>query len=109
MAVGKGSMARASKAAAASKVVNSADAKEVAATQGAVPKTRAKKTAVKSATKKNVKSTAKTNRVSARVIDTTSEQVMSKIVYQESSQMLNRDAKPGEIFAVGDAMPVYYF
>ncbi|MGN0290224.1 MAG: hypothetical protein ACI4DQ_11500 [Lachnospiraceae bacterium] len=74
MAVGKGSMARASKA--------------------AKPACQEGRTAVKSprtATGAAVEETA------------------GKIVYQSSYQMLDRDALPGEIFGIGDAMPVYFF
>lgn len=91
MAVGKGSMERASKAVAAPK----AEPEKAAEAKKAAPK--------KSAPKKSaaVKDTA--------VIASTNEQVMEKIVYQSSSQMLERDAEPNESFYLGDDMPVYFF
>lgn len=45
----------------------------------------------------------------AETIAAPAEEVMEKIVYQTSSGMLERDAKPNELFGLGDAMPVYYF
>ena len=75
MAVGKGSMARASKAAAKTAVI-------------AKPAEEVKKV----------------------IAEPVSEKAAGDvIVYEKSSQMLDRDAEPEEIFGVGDAMPVYYF
>ncbi len=76
MAVGRGSMERASKAA-------------------------AKKPA---APKKTTKAAPKES-----VIAAASPEVMGEIVYQSSSQILERAAEPNEQFALGDAMPIYYF
>lgn len=36
------------------------------------------------------------------------ERTSGRIVYQTSSQVMERAAKPNEIFGIGDAMPVYY-
>lgn len=80
MAVGKGSMERAAKAA------------------------PAKKTAGGAAKAKTVKSVA-----AAKTVTAPDEAVLKQIVYQSSSGMLERDAKPNERFGLGDAMPVYYF
>ncbi|MCR5054997.1 MAG: hypothetical protein K6A69_09165 [Lachnospiraceae bacterium] len=82
MAVGKSSMARAAKSTKSSS------------------KPAAKKAVKKAAESAPVKETA--------VIAAPSEEVMKKVVYQESSQVLKRDAKPGETFGVGDSMPIYF-
>ncbi|MBO5551942.1 MAG: hypothetical protein J5966_08285 [Lachnospiraceae bacterium] len=42
------------------------------------------------------------------VIASPGEEVMQKIVYQPSSQILTREADPSESFGVGDDMPIYY-
>lgn len=65
-------------------------------------KAPAKKAAAKSAVK------AETTKA-VSVIAAPTEEVMEKIVYQPSSGMLERDAKPNENFGLGDAMPIYYF
>ena len=83
MAVGKGSMARASKAAAQT-------ASQEAAAKKAAPRGKAKAAV-------------------SGVIGAVSRQTMDKIVYQKSTQILDRDAMPGETFGIGDAMPVYFF
>ena len=80
MAVGRGSMERAAKAAPAKKK-----------TEGA-------------AKAKNVKSAA-----AAGTLAAPDEAVLQQIIYQPSSGMLSRDAMPNERFGLGDAMPVYYF
>ena len=80
MAVGKSSMARAAKSG------NKGTAKKSAA--------------VKPVAKTAVKDTA--------VIAACDEAVMGSIVYEEVSQVLKRDAKPGETFGIGDSMPIYY-
>ena len=91
MAVGKGSMERAAKAAekksgaAAEKKVSSRSAKKAQETDSTAVKTE------------------------ASVIAAPSDEVMEQIVYQSSSGMLERAAKPNERFGLGDAMPVYYF
>lgn len=85
MAVGKGSMARAAKAA-----------------EKAPAETAAKTSA------KTAKSTGKTV-AAAETLSAPTEAVMQQIVYQTSNGMLERDAAPNEIFGLGDAMPVYYF
>ena len=85
MAVGKGSMARASKA----------------ADNTSVPKETKRTTA---------KTTAKTKAVTAsKVISGTSKEVMQMIEYQKSDQVLDREPEENETFGVGDAMPFYFF
>ena len=85
MAVGKGSMARASKA----------------ADNPSVPKETKRTTA---------KTTAKTKVVTAsKVISGTSKEVMQMIEYQKSDQVLDREPEENETFGVGDAMPIYFF
>ena len=125
MAVGKGSMARASKAAAGKKadtkatVVANADEKVVEAvavdvkedaskaeTKKAVPKKpAAKKTTTKKATPKK----EETPVAAATVVEATSKQVMKEIVYQKSSQVLDREPEVNETFGIGEAMPIYLF
>ena len=85
MAVGKGSMARASKA--------------------------ADNTSVSKETKRTTaKTTAKTKAVTAsKVISGTSKEVMQMIEYQKSDQVLDREPEENETFGVGDAMPMYFF
>lgn len=85
MAVGKGSMARASKA----------------ADNTSVPKETKRTTA---------KTTAKTKAVTAsKVISGTSKEVMQMIEHQKSDQVLDREPEENETFGVGDAMPIYFF
>lgn len=88
MAVGKGSMERASKA--------------------AVQKTP-EKTAVKKTTVKATPKTRAAKTIAAKTIAAPDPEVMDQIVYQNSSEMVYRDAKPNERFEIGDSMPVYYF
>ena len=85
MAVGKGSMARASKA--------------------------SDNTSVSKETKRTTaKTTAKTKAVTAsKVISGTSKEVMQMIEYQKSDQVLDREPEENETFGVGDAMPIYFF
>ena len=85
MAVGKGSMARASKA--------------------------ADNTSVSKETKRTTaKTTAKTKAVTAsKVISGTSKEGMQMIEYQKSDQVLDREPEENETFGVGDAMPIYFF
>ena len=85
MAVGKGSMARASKA--------------------------ADNTSVSKETKRTTaKTTAKTKAVTAsKVISGTSKEVMQMIEYQKSDQVLDREPEENETFGVGDAIPIYFF
>ncbi len=86
MAVGKGSMARAAKAAGQEgKVKSVASPKKVSG------------------------KTSKTPVAAAETIAAPTEAVMQQVVYQTSSGMLERDANSNEIFGLGDAMPVYYF
>ena len=85
MAVGKGSMARASK--------------------------ESDNTSVSKETKRTTaKTTAKTKAVTAsKVISGTSNEVMQMIEYQKSDQVLDREPEENETFGVGDAMPIYFF
>ena len=85
MAVGKGRMGRASKA--------------------------ADNTSVSKETKRTTaKTTAKTKAVTAsKVISGTSKEVMQMIEYQKSDQVLDREPEENETFGVGDAMPIYFF
>ena len=118
MAVGKGSMARASKAA-GKKAESTAVAKEqeiaVEVINKEDSKVMEKKTAPKKAgtkkttTKKAAVKTEEIKEVSSAVLEVTSEQVMKQIVYQKSSQVLDREAKTNETFGVGEAMPIYFF
>ena len=125
MAVGKGSMARASKAAAAKKtdvaaaVVPNAEEKVmeavVADIKEEVPKAPAKKvTSKKEASPKKTpaKKAAPKKEESAAVsavVEVTSEQVMKQIVYQKSAQVLDREPEVNETFGIGEAMPIYLF
>lgn len=96
MAVGKGSMERASKAVAKAPVKDAVvvEKQETAA----VKKPQAKKTPAK-----------KTPVKKASVVTGTSKEVMDKIVYQSSSQILEREVEPNESFYVGDSMPIYFY
>lgn len=85
MAVGKGSMARAAKTAEAGK--------EPAKKANEAPQ-ESRKQAAAGGVKQLKKKTASTAK--------------ARIVYQTSSGVLERAALPNEIFAIGDAMPVYY-
>ena len=130
MAVGKGSMARASKAAASKTkevkavVVANADEKVVEAavevkeevikaeTKKTSPKktTAKKETAKKTAAKKTAPKAEQEPKVEASaVIAATSEQVMKQIVYQKSAQVLDREPEVNETFGIGEAMPIYLF
>lgn len=86
MAVGKGSMQRAAKAAGK----DAPAGKAVDKTAGN-KKSETAKTAVKSE------------------IRVTEKEADGQIIYQKSSGMLERAAEPNERFGLGDAMPVYYF
>lgn len=88
MAVGMGSMARASKAAAEKKT----------------QKIQAAQPAKKAAAVKEPETKAETAKAPEKKIE-----AEGVIVYEKSSQMLDRAAAPEERFGVGDAMPVYYF
>ena len=91
MAVGKGSMERAARAAAEKKT-------------GEVLE---KKTS--SRPSKKIQAESASEKTEASVIAAPSDEVMGQIVYQQSSGMLERAAEPNERFGLGDAMPVYYF
>lgn len=88
MAVGKGSMARASRAV----------AKETPVKKAATTKTKAPS-----------KTPAKSKPAASNTIGAVSASVMDKQVYPNNSQILERDAKPQETFGIGDAMPIYFF
>lgn len=123
MAVGKGSMARASKAADNTSV--SKEIKETAVTEPVkadhvvteepvkkAAATGTKCTATKKAAAKTTtaKTAAKTKAVTAsKVISGTSKDVMHMIEYQKSNQVLDREPEENETFGVGDAMPIYFF
>lgn len=85
MTVGKGSVARAAKAAPASQ-------KETVKRASAVHKTAE-------------------SAVSAKTVEITApaDEVMARIIYETNKGMLERDAEPNENFSVGDSMPIYYF
>ena len=122
MAVGKGSMARASKAAvrtttpketkAAEEVkvevaVVAEPTKKAAATKTTTAKTTASKTK-KTTTRKTTAKKA-TTKVTSSVVTGTSEQVMQAIEYQKSSQVLDREPEMNETFGVGESMPIYFY
>lgn len=128
MAVGKGSMARASKAAAAKKVdvkaavVEKVEEAVVAEVKEEAPKAKAtvKKAAPKKETAKKEAAPKKTTAKKATpkkeeavaagvVVEATSEQVMNEIVYQKSAQVLDREPEANETFGIGEAMPIYLF
>lgn len=104
MAVGKGSMARAAKA--AEKKAKPEEGKEIG-----TKRTAEEKAAVKTAPEKKTAVARKTAKAvaAAEVIAAPSGEVLQQIVYQKSSGMLEREAAPNEIFGLGDEMPVYYF
>lgn len=115
MAVGKGSMARASKAAgkktdskaAVVANVDEAVAEAVAAdTKKAAPK---KATGKKAATKKAEETQEEVVVSASAVVAAASEQVMKQIVYQKSAQVLDREPEVNETFGIGEAMPIYLF
>lgn len=110
MAVGKGSLTRAAKAA----VKTEPEAKEVKAT---AKKTEAvkevKPAAKKTEAAKEVKPAAKkapAKKVPAKksVVAAPSKEVVEKIIYQSSQGVLDRDAMVNEQFGIGDSMPVYF-
>lgn len=114
MAVGKGSMARASKAVDNTSV--SKEIKETAVTEPVkadhVVTEEPIKKAAATGTKRTVtkKAAAKTKAVTAsKVISGTSKDVMHMIEYQKSNQVLDREPEENETFGVGDAMPIYFF
>ena len=122
MAVGKGSMARASKAAVQTttpKETKVAEEVKVEATVVAEPTkkaaatktTTAKTTASKTKKTTTRKTTAKkaTTKVTSSVVAGTSEQVMQAIEYQKSSQVLDREPEMNETFGVGESMPIYFY
>lgn len=120
MAVGKGSMARASKAAAQKAgIENMTEAANTAAETGAISersqmplKVTTKPTTGKTAGKKTIAKKAapkKETGAAAAVVGAASEQVMREIVYQKSSQVLDRETKVNETFGVGEAMPIYFY
>lgn len=122
MAVGKGSMARASKAADHTSAPKKTKvAEEVKVEEAAVEaekkaptaKTTTAKKTTASKTKKTTtrKTTAKktTTKVTSAVVTGTSEQVMQAIEYQKSSQVLDREPEMNETFGVGESMPIYFY
>ena len=124
MAVGKGSMARASKAAAAKSnerkedTVLNVEAQKAGinekngqdeGTQKPVLAAKASKKATKKSTVKKAEMMEETKVTTGSVIEATSEQVLKQIVYQKSSQVLDREAEKNETFGVGEAMPIYFY
>ncbi len=90
MAVGKSSMARAARTG---------------------EKKSPKKIETRESSMKNntTKTTSKSSPVKeTAVIASCDEAVVNTIVYEECSQVLKRDAEPGESFGIGDSMPIYY-
>lgn len=100
MAVGKGSMERASKAAkpadknTVSKAVKPADKNATSKAAKPAPAKAAKSVAKKATAPKTVAAKKK---------------IEGHVEYQKCSQMLERAAEPNEKFYIGDAMPIYYF
>lgn len=92
MAVGKGSMERAAKAAGTDTPKKSTN-------------TRKKKTP-ENGTGSEAKAAPEKQVPEAPVIK---KEVQEQIAYQKSSGILERAAEPNERFGLGDAMPVYYF
>lgn len=122
MAVGKGSMARASKVAdqtttpketkvaeevKAEVAVAAEPVKKAATTKTTTAKTTASKTK-KTTTRKTTAKKA-TTKVTSSVVAGTSEQVMQAIEYQKSSQVLDREPEMNETFGVGESMPIYFY
>lgn len=95
MAVGKGSMERAAKAAGTDKAPKDTDK----------AKTPSKRKTTKAAPKKPVSKAPDVKEEAVVPVPEKEEQ----ITYQKSSGMLERNAEPNEKFGLGDAMPVYYF
>lgn len=86
MAVGKGSMERAAKAAGTDASIRKSANKAVGSKKAAVERTTVKSSVI-----------------------VTEKKPESQIVYQKSSGMLERAAEPNERFELGDDMPVYFF
>ena len=118
MAVGKGSMARASKAAAGkaaetpketttvSKAETTAKA-EPAAKEASEHKTAAAKSTT-TAKRATTKKTPAKKTVKKDVIAAPKKEVMDTVVYRQSSGVLDRDAMQNETFGIGDAIPIYF-
>ena len=110
MAVGKGSMARASKAAdhtsapKETKVAEEVKVEEAAVEAEKKAPTKTKKTTTRKTTAKKT-----TTKVTSAVVTGTSEQVMQAIEYQKSSQVLDREPEMNETFGVGESMPIYFY
>ncbi|MCR4797922.1 MAG: hypothetical protein K5853_05670 [Lachnospiraceae bacterium] len=68
-----------------------------------------KTTGAKKSTVEKITAEKKTTPVAdTAVITGMSEEVVKKVVYEDISQVLTRDAEAGEAFGIGDAMPIYY-
>ncbi|MCR5108935.1 MAG: hypothetical protein K6B28_12335 [Lachnospiraceae bacterium] len=91
-------------------VVKKAAAKEAPAKATAIKQAAPKAKAVKPVAVKAeaVKETPAREAAVTSVIAAPDEEVLKKIVYQSSAEILERDAKPNESFGIGDDMPVYY-
>lgn len=110
MAVGKGSMARASKAADQTSAPKVTQAAEPVKADNVVSKDTAKKATAGTKRTTTRKTTAKAKMVTAStVVSGTSKEVMHMIEYQKSSQVLDREPEANETFGVGEAMPIYFF
>ena len=112
MAVGKGSMARASKAADQTSAPKVTQAAEPVKADNVVSKDTAKKATAgtKRTTTRKTAAKAKSKTVTAStVVSGTSKEVMHMIEYQKSSQVLDREPEANETFGVGEAMPIYFF
>ncbi len=66
------------------------------------------KTAEKKAAPAGKTEPAKEEGTGKAVIASVDQAVMKQIVYQKSSQILEREVSPNESFKIGDAMPIYY-
>ena len=112
MAVGKGSMARASKAADQTSAPKATKVAEPVKADNAASKEAAKKATAgtKRTTTRKTAAKAKSKTVTAStVVSGTSKEVMQMIEYQKSSQVLDREPETNETFGVGEAMPIYFF
>lgn len=102
MSIGKDSINRAASVAVAKK-------KTGVNGKGTGDNTDAKTNADKAEKKETVKKQVAKKVVAKTVKENISKEVMDTIIYQDSSQVIYRDAEPNESFGIGDSMPVYYF
>ena len=109
MAVGKGSMARASKAADHTSAPKETKAAEEVKVEEAAVETEKKAPTAKTTTTRKTTAKKATTKVTSSVVAGTSEQVMQAIEYQKSSQVLDREPEMNETFGVGESMPIYFY